>query len=499
MIELKAPEPTVKRIFFTDKQREFLAAAEPRVAWVGSRGSGKTRTTGFKLLRIIGGSTADGIAPMPRSKGMLVGKSYAQLETKELPEMKNALAAVGYQEYRRGTVPQSPYLFVYGHKPPSFFGKPLVPPEDYNRVLSFMDGCCLELITLNAKDGARGGSYDYAIVTEAAFLNGTRYNTEVKPMLRGVAGKYSSPYYLSETMTTSMPWTSRGQWVFDTEALAHEEPAKYRFIQSNVYDSLSVYGFEQIEQWRREVCAKNPLIWEVEYMNKRLVRPSNAYYPRLDADIHAYGVLSDGTDAYYQAAEPLLLSFDFNSELFTVTVHQFDGYIISTQSEFFDEKSLESLCRQFVETYAQHLQKVVHLYGDINGYYMRVNNLNDVSAYNEITTYLQRQGWAVLDKINYQPNPEHYRRYQAINTTLVESAGISQVIIRINEKRCAFTLRSLLATPINPDFTKDKSSEKDKLLNPREATHASDTCDYVWFRLIEQNARHKGTPYMPGL
>ncbi len=486
-----------KRIYFTPQQRSFVGSNAKTTVWVGSRGSGKTRCIGFRLLRITGGCQSENIPPMQGCKGILVGIDYAQLEAKELPEILATLRSVGYQPYTKGAEITHPFWYVYGVEPPAFFDKTRTPPESYKHVLTLSNGCCLELISMRQKDGVRGGSYDFVIVAEAAYINGNAYATQIKPMLRGVMGKYKSPYYLSETITTSMPWTSRGQWVFNYEKIAADNP-NIIYINSNIYDCQAIYGLSTIEQWKKEICAINPHIWEVEYMNKRATRPSNAYYKNLSAEKHFYINITGNNDPYYNDRQALYIAFDFNSYLYTQLVAQYDGLTLSVQNEFFSSVSLFDMLEHFCNRYESHYDKTAYLYGDVNGYYMRTDNQNDIAGYDAIKSYLSNKGWFVSDEINYKPNPEHHRRYANINDALNEQENTS-VLIRINENNCPFTCISLEATPINEDFTKDKSSESQKDIDQRTATHASDAFDYIAFRVIEESSQKNSFLNLPGL
>lgn len=475
---------------------DFVGSTSPNTAWIGGRGTSKTHATAYRLLRII--------PTMPRGKGFMLGPTIKQLEMNEIPTLFEVWEGVGLYRYTPSTKlePHKRY-FTYGINPPAGWYRPPAAPDDYSNVLAFPNGCTVVLMGARVGDTIRGGTYDFSFIQEAGFINGNRYTQVYRPMVRGPKNKVfslgaghpesRSPYYLSCTFTSSRPTTASGRWVSDNmEKLANQDPRHYKYLESDIYANLPLYGLSYIEQIKQEICAINPIIWEVEYMNRNYTRPPNAYYHKFSESTHTYanylqsGYLeSVSYDPYYTAAEPIALSFDFNSYIVSCTAHQITPQRIVTLSEFYglrENADPKHIIDQFAQKYANHITKVVHLYGDStpsNQYTAKDYN----NVYDGIVLMLQKKGWRVLKKVRLGFNPEHQTRQQIINRAL---SGDMPLSILINADECPYTIKSIMLSPMHPDFRKDKSAEKKpNEIDPRIAPHLSDTCDYLYYEILK--------------
>jgi hypothetical protein len=468
-----------RRVYVNEKQRQFLSARQKRRTFVGGRGSGKTTVAGHE--------TRMEMNFLPRAKFFLAGLTYTQLLKNTLPSMQDAWTAHGLRKFdsKLGIG-----HYVVGKEPPSDWIRPYQAPAGYDNCVSFINGYTLQLISLDRPELARGGNYDGGHLDESALVKREHVAKILRPMIRG--NIYRFTHYLHQTFCdyTSVPWLPSGQWVFETEEKAKENPEEYFYLESTAYDNVDVLGEKYLSFLRGEMTQ---LEWDIEVMNMRVNKVPNSFYPNLNEDKHgvwktysyeydeATGVtLPTTTDR--TARKPIETSWDFNAAFTSMIVCQEKGNEFRCLDELWVKNSttnvLESLVTKFCDEYEQHEAKHMIIYGDRNG--NNKNILSNKTFYQIIQEKLAERGWTSQLMVEGL-DPDHRLKHIAINEILAET-NPRLPIIRINRNKCKFLLISMGQAPINPDWTKNKNSEKSTSLPQERATHLSDCFDNIVYR-----------------
>jgi hypothetical protein len=468
-----------RRVYVNAKQREFLSARQLRRTYVGGRGSGKTSVAGHQ--------TRMEMNFLPRAKFFLAGLTYNQLMTNTVPAMENAWQAHGLREYD----PKSGYgHYVIGKRPPTDWFKPYNPPRNYENVITTINGYTIQMLSMDRPETARGGSYDGGHMDESALLKQEHVNKILRPMIRGNIYRFS--HHLHQTLCdyTSVPWLPSGQWVFDTEELAKEKPEEYFFLESNAYDNIDVLGEKYLSNLR---AGMSQLEWDVEVMNERITKLPNSFYPSLNEEKHGVWktysyqhdeetglTLPTATDRLNK--KPIESSWDFNAAFTSMILCQEVGNEFRCLDALWVKQSeqgvLEALITKFCDAYADHGHKHLIIYGDRNGNNKHI--LSNKTYYQIIQEKLTERGWSSQVMVEGL-DPDHRLKHIAINELLAET-NPRLPVIRINRNKCKYLIISMQRAPINPDWTKNKNSEKSTSLPQEQATHLSDCFDNIVYR-----------------
>jgi len=474
----KARNTPGRFIYVNEKQRQFLAATQKRRTFVGGRGSGKTTVAGHQ--------TRVEMNYLPRAKGFLAGLTYTQLTSNTLPAMEKAWYDHGLREYD----PKTGFgHYVKGKRPPSDWIKPHLPPSNYENVVSFLNGYTIQMLSMDRAELARGGNYDFGHIDESALMKEEHVNKILRPMIRGNIHRF--PHYLHQTFCdyTSVPWLPSGQWVFKVEDLAKSEPENYFFLESTAYDNATVLGEKYFRDLRNSI---DPLEWDVEVMNKRLTKLPNSFYPSFNDEKHGVWKtftythddktgLTLAIDSDRDPARELELSFDFNAGFTSVIVCQENGNEFRSLDALWVKQSettvLDSLVTKFCDTYESHERKHAVIYGDRNGNNKQVGA--NLTFYQTIQQGLVARGWNSVLMVQGL-DPDHRLKHIAINQLLAET-NPRLPVMRFNRNKCKYLIISIQQSPINPDWTKNKNSEKAAIEQER-ATHLSDCFDNIVYR-----------------
>lgn len=452
--------------FLNHKQLEFKQAKQKFRVWLGGRGSGKTN--------IEAETINDNMDELPGSKGFLYGIDLVQMKTKEVVELQSVWERMGMVEWTP-SYPMGDY--VIGIKPPKGF-KVVNKYKKWENVVSFPDGCTIELISQNQR-GNRGGSYDWGVIVEASLLKEREFWKDIYPMVRGNQYKYDSVRYLSLTMFSNMPWLTTNYWIPDLKNLAEEKPDEFFFLESTIYDNISVLGEKLIEKTKAMLMKTQPLVWKIEYMNQKNAVLDNAFYNYFNDAKHTYLDNSFGVDPLHNPNEKLLLSIDFNDNLNTCTAGQYINGVRSYQKEFYTyaNEQYTDLATQVNDYYSSHqIEKVIHLMGCQDGHDRK--DINGKTYFNNIRDLLMKKGWIIkIITKAWERNPDHYIKHFQINEVLKAEQELTKV--KINQDKCPFTIKSIMGAQRLKNGKKDKSSEKKlKGLERLKATDLSDTFDY---------------------
>lgn len=490
---------------------------------VGGRGLGKTTMEADELEVAV--------HAMPRSRLFLVGRTYVQILTLELPPIKAHWARLGYY--------QNVHYFV-GKRPPKSWLRDWPTayhmPENLDHCIWWYNGTIIQLISFDRKDtGSRGGSFDGGIRIESALLPKQRLDNELTPAIRSTdLSLKDHPKNGFVTDMTTMPITPSGDWVFDAEKKQEEEEKKilgvagfaeyhelkkkkdyqhksyrkhlrklkqhasereYLYMEATARYNTYILG----KDWfRRQKQNMHPLIYDVEIENKRMRRLVNGFYPQFSDKKHVkidtfryehidqleYDHTKFENDCRHDAdlvhGVPLQVSFDFNGGIYSALVFQYLQSVNTVRflKNFFvkDGVELPELVGQIVEYYSSHAPHFIKIWGDRNGHF-RIENR--ASFYDDVINAFHKAGWKT-ELLAPSKNIPHDLRYLIINRML---AGTEKRLpqIEINGNHCKELIISIENAPLEKatkGIKKDKSSENDQSLPQEHATHFSDCFDY---------------------
>lgn len=457
-----------KRAYLNPKQQQFLRGRQSTKIFMGGRGSGKSDCLGTNQ-RLKAGA-------MPRSKGFLASTTYNQMLTKTWPAIQAAWSRYGLEEGEH---------YVIGVRPPKWFDTPISPPKKYSNVVSLMNGRCIELISLDRPDLARGGSYDDGDIDEAALLKKEHWTKILLPSIRGNRWRYNTHYHQMVGMYTSIPWKSSGYWIFDYEEMAKEDPGKYLWVSATAYDNIHILGEDGIERMRRELPHAEFMI---EVMNQRLIRVEDCFYHALDREKHGYvptyryGQDNEGKtitigSSDYDPDQVLESSWDFGGWFNCATIFQAERMKERMINSFYagTDHKLEKVVDDICTTYRNHRNKFIYIYGEPRGHDRQASL---PSIYQQIEDMFRKRGWEV--EIMVTPgyvSHRHEERREFVNAILGETDP-RLPSISFNEDTCKSPLIAMESTQVRQDGKKDKSKEKDRSYPQEHATHFTDNLDY---------------------
>ncbi len=488
------------RVYVNRVQKAFIKARQKTRVWIGGRGSGKTTVIGDLIKVMFSGSKAMEIPSMAGAKVYLLAATYDQAITKIIPEIQNRLEKHGLKEYISDNEPGH---YVMYRKPPEWFGKPRKKVKKYEKLITFINGFTIEILSFDSHDNRRGGSYDAGIIDEAALIDWDKYEKSILPLTRGNIREWNHPWRSAIFMFTSRAWKSKGKWVeTKMKKLAADYPDDYYFVESSARDNIAVLGEEYFEKNKREM---NPLTYAVEIENKPIERIPDCYYQFLDDEMHTYTARYDMVHVGNQwkitsekdknLTLPLDISFDFNNKFTSATIWQeflpgFNDGSTGLDSGVWELRCLrnmwiqwqhidilvEDICRQ----YESHPTKEVNVFGGKDGH-NKLAQISNFTLYELIAKKFRELGWECWIRVDLQyADVEHKLKHAAINSVLREN-DTTLPVVRINDENAKEVFQSMGMAPTTDDFKKDKSSESDEQLDQQYATHLSDTVDNYVF------------------
>ena len=464
----------MRPVYWNEKQIQFFQSRQRIKIFLGGRGSGKTTCEGGAQYQLA--------KEMPRSKGFLSSTTYNQLLTKTLPAIEGKWQEMGFEEG---------VDYVVGKRPPKTFETPLQPPRKYDNIISWSNGRCLELLSMDRPDLARGGSYTDGAVDEAALVPHEHVNRVLLPSLRGFRFNFNTHLYRNFRAYTSIPWKPSGYWIFEYEDKAKAEPDKYLFLESTAWDNVDVLGREYIETLEEELPY---LEFLVEVMNQRVRKVRDAFYHTFDADRHSYtvrylygegerGIITNGVaDPNYKPDHLLDLTFDFSGWFNCATVWQ-EGSMQKRKVEyclhqFFvkeDEGKVAELIDKICTHYMAHRFKLARIWGEPRGHDRRPDSHDTI--YDSISKRFIKNGWKVEVRVPAGQVKEHKVRSYFMNDLFSED-NPALPLVRFNDQTCKDVIIAMQVTGSKEDYKKDKSKERDRAFPQEHAPHFTDGADY---------------------
>lgn len=478
-----------KAVYWNEKQLEFLEARQPFKIFLGGRGSGKTTCEGGVQYQCT--------VEMPRSKGFLSSTTYNQLLTKTLPAMEGKWLEMGFVEGED---------YVIGTRPPRDWEKPFQPPRRYENVVSWSNGRCTELLSMDRPDLARGGSYSDGGVDEIGLVPQDHVVKVLLPSLRGFRHEFDSYLYRNFRGYASIPWKPVGFWVLEYGEKAKADPSRYFFQESTAWDNVLVLGEEYIRMLEAELPY---LEFLVEVMNERVRKAKEAFYHTFDPGKHTYtvrylygegprGIITNGVaDPHYKPDEPLDMSFDF-SGWFNCAIAFQEGREAKRPTEyglhqFFvkqEEGKVGELVDKICAHYGAHKFKHVRLYGEPRGHDPKPDTPE--TLFQQIQKRFVRHGWTVEIRVKPGMVKSHRERNYYMNDLLSESVP-ALPCLRLNDVTCKDAIIAMQITSVKGDYQKDKGRESERLFPQEHAPHFTDLVDYFFSQKHGWRVRSRGS------
>lgn len=473
---------------------------------------------------------------MPRSTTAFVVPNARRGLTNTLPSMFCHWEAWGY---KRGV------HWVVGQRPPRNLGwpDPLYKPESYDNIISFYTGAIGHIISQDRKGTSNSKSFDFVDVDEAKYIDFEQLKSETFPANRGQVREFGHlPYHHGMLITSDMPVSKKGSWFLsyekecdpelleairalvaerwwsaDTAGEVKERQQFYRADKRDAYDralnalrreavfygvypslvNLEVLGEAWFRQMKRDLPAAefntSILCRRVEYLTDGFYSSlgdqhlySATDYHRLDGmgyDLEKLEHANDNCllDSDLQPKLPLLLGFDYNSNINCLVVAQADEaeHRLNVVKSFFTkyDQKLPQLVDNFCQYYEPHPNHEAVFYFDSTALGSNYA-VNDQDFRWVIIHQLELHGWRVRPVFIGRPIG-HLEKQMLINRGLEGRARLQPFFNEQNNESLLISLRS--AGVYNGH--KDKRLEKvpETLESPlEERTDFSDAFDTVY-------------------
>ena len=473
---------------------------------------------------------------MPRSTTAFVVPNARRGLTNTLPSMFCHWEAWGY---KRG------YHWVVGQRPPRSLGwpDPLYKPESYENIISFYTGAIGQIVSQDRKGTSNSKSFDFVDVDEAKYINFEQLKSETFPANRGQVREFGHlPYHHGLLITSDMPVSKKGSWFLnyekesdpelldairalvaerwwslDTAGEVKRRQQFYRQDHRDAYDRAlnalrreavfygvypSLVNLEVLgEAWFRQMKRDLPpaefntsiLCRRVEYLtdgfysslgDQHLYNATD--YHRLDAMGYDTSKLEHANDTCILDADlkpdlPLLLGFDYNSNINCLVVAQADESArrLNVVKSFFTkyDQKLPQLVDNFCLYYEPHPNHDAVFYFDSTALGSSYA-VNDQDFRWVIVHQLELHGWRVRPVFIGRPLG-HLEKQMLINRALEGRARLQPFFNEQNNESLLISMRS--AGVYNGH--KDKRLEKvpETLESPlEERTDFSDAYDTVF-------------------
>lgn len=496
------------KLVYNIAQFIFLLAYQRIKILEWGRGTGKSTILAKDIL--------DKVLALPRSTGVMVAETYAQIKTRTLPSTISGLEQHG--------IIKDLHYFV-GKRPPASWNwpEPYEPPLDYSQCIIFWNGT---VMLFQSQDGGatsgRGLNIDWIVGDEASRLNEEKFYTDTLLTNRGGMFKKAEypdgtwKYYKdvdlhhSVTLATSTPITLQGRWILKFEEQAIMEPDKVAFIRASAEMNRANLG----DDYFKLAKATMPdFLYNAEVLNIRIKQIDDGFYPLLDEEKHTYVMYNN--DYYHKLSlnqkptclgdadrlddQPLIAGIDWGANINCMVIAQKQGNDLKFLKNLHVKwpKVIKHLIiEEFVEYYKAHSNKTLYVWYDATGNNRQAND--QLTYAQQVQELLKEHGWRVQMMTNWKDNQSHLIKYHLWNK-LLAGDDPSLPTISFNRYNCAELWISMTSAPAeqgrNESIRKNKASEKRKGLDQAHATHFSDAADVI----IDGLYRKKVTSTSSGL
>lgn len=506
------------KIYMNDMQLECMNIAANTSVIVGGRGVGKGELHACYILR--------NMQAMPRSTGGIIVPNLKRGLSNTLPSMLEHLERWGY---RRNV------HWIIGKQPPKNLNwpMPLIPPEQYENVISFYNGSIGFLVSQDRAGTSNSKSFDWLDIDEAKFIDYNQLKDETFPANRGQVKDFGEcPWHHGMLITSDMPLTKTGSWFLNFEKNMDIEQIDLikglikklytlknstrnsRHINREISDirealtrlrktaifykeysslvNLQILGMSYIRQMKRDLP---PLTFQTSIMCKRVgiqldgfysnLRPQHIYtssnHTYLDSVGYNFSILKipDSRMDGDLLPQSLCISFDFNANINWMCVGQPDRHRkrLNVVKSFYVkyERKLEALCEDFDAYYKYFSPRQVIFYYDHTA-------LGSNYAVNEedfqwvITRKLTSLGWTVLP-VYIGKAMNHMEKHLLINRAFAGKTELTPYINRENNQDLLISMQSAGIYNGKKDKRGEKlaETEEDKLESRTDGSDAFDT------------------------
>ena len=491
-----------KVTYLNRAQQEALAVAANTEVDICSRRFGKS-------FGIVSRRIKRNVQFMPGSTGAFVASSFKQARTRTLPAALSGLREAGFLEGIH---------YVIGKRPPVKlgYGKPLIPVQNYDDVVSFYNGAQMVIISQDVKMSSNSLTLDWIIGDEAKGLDYDKLKDETFPANGGTMRYFSDcPWHHSILFVSDMPVLKSGRWLLnyrdksDTEVIeaitallalrwevqhtwkdGRQKQEKLQRIEHllselrkvaifyrewSIFENIDVVGLQYVKQMKRDLP---PLVFQTSILSKRIERLSDGFYPNFRDSLHTYiannnrpledagysidpgtdyGCLLDG-DLNLKA--PIAIAFDYNANINWLVAGQRDSSILRVLKSFYVkyQRKLRELVDDFCNYYRAHLTKEVVFYYDAtalgSNYAVSEDDFKSV-----IIEQFNRHGWTVVQQFIGKPLP-HNQKYSILNDGFKGAKHLMPMFNKENNEALltAITLAEVDISPLG--FHKQKGGEK---------------------------------------
>lgn len=421
------------------------------------------------------------------------------------------------------------------------WGEPRFKVQNYENVLSFYNGSIGYIISQDRTGTSNSQSYDALDVDEAKFIDFEQFKDETIPALRGNRQYYGSHFYHHSMLITSdMPVTKKGSWFLDYDKQCDPElievirgtaceiyriesriremlgrgvqPPDYLrrelrklntdlcqlramavdYREVSTIDNMQVLGEAFINQLKRDLP---PLTFQTSVLCKRIGIARDGFYNKM-TERHKYSATnfsyldsleykfdkikepSSLMDADVDPSRPIIVSFDYNSNINWLVAGQPSGRRLLVLKSFFVkyERKLEELVGDFCKYYRTHGNKRVIFYYDSTALGSNYA-VNDEDFRFVISRTFRRHGWRVKEV--YIGKPMHHPEKQLlINRMFAGQARLMPMFNRENNEDLLISVQTAGVYNGKKDKRGEKLPETDSPEGRLEArTDGSDAFD----------------------
>lgn len=451
-----------RRVYFNQKQIDFVSAVQKIKTCIAGRGFGKSTLIALILLFML--------RAMPRAKIFFSSTTLEQVKNSTLPPVLAKLAEMGLKEDVHFVIGKDPWS---ANSKCKWFKRPIAPVKKYDNVITFWNGFTVVILSAAKPDSQRGGSYDAGIVDEAAFVKRSFWEKVLLKMVRGNLYRFNTHMHHSIFILTSQPRKTEGRWVLEMEEKAATFPDDFYFMWASAKDNSVVLG----DEWFKvQKATSSPLDYLIEVENVKLKKLPNGWYHRFDDKRHVYS-----GDKSIRSSEMLEVSFDFSGKFNCASLWQEQDFVERCIDQFYlkDEGKIKQLVDSICQRYKAHGFKYVRLWGEPRG---RDRNPIDEDIFTIIRKRFEHNGWAAEVMVPEGLATKAHKERFSFMESLMDEEDPRLPRLRIHDE-CVNVVASIQGCDIKADYSKDKSMEKDESFPQENAPHFSDTMDYyLWYK-----------------
>lgn len=445
---------------------------------------------------------------MPGSTGAFVASSFKQALTRTLPAALSGLREAGFIEGIH---------YVIGKRPPKSlgFGRPNVPVQNYDNVVTFYNGTQMIIISQDVKMSSNSLTLDWLVADEAKGLDYDKLKDETIPANGGTMRFFAGcPWHHSMLFVSDMPVLKSANWLLNYREKATVEinetimallVTRYELVHDpapgpsaqarirnidrmlselrrravaynewSIFENIDVVGLDYVRKMKRELP---PLVFQTSILSRRIERLADGFYPNFRDAIHTYisndnsrlqaSGLTAGTydlrclaDGDLDPKAPIAVAFDYNANINWLVCAQRSGRVLRILKSFYVKynRKLRELVDDFCHYYEPHQCKEVVFYYDSTALGSNYAVSND-DFHAVIMQQFHRNGWEVEGKYIGKPLP-HSQKYTILDDGFKGRKNLMPMFNKENNE-ALLTAISLAEVEIGYNgFRKNKGGEK---------------------------------------